>query len=169
MKGRAERGPRGFVSRVMANPIALALAGGGVLLAVLIGVNLGNATVEGIDPSYFRAPETPRLRQVVLDEVPAAPLSRRLPSYHELYGWDEGAAALAADCGANCGVNGDYSAAVPYFGSREELAAAHRDALREIDRDYAREAAAATRPKAPAGPATLSPSQAAEAPEENGL
>lgn len=153
----------------MANPIALALAGGGVLLAVLIGVNLGNATVEGIDPSYFRAPETPRLRQAVLDEVPAAPLSRRLPSYDELYGWDEGAAALAAECGANCGVSGDYSAAVPYFGSREELAAAHRDALREIDRDYASETAAATRPKAPAGPASLSPSQAAEAPEENGL
>lgn len=144
MSGRAERRLRGFVSWIMANPIALSAAGGGLIVAVLIGINLGNAAVEAIDPAHFSGPEAPRLRSPVYEEAPRAELARHVPNYSELYGWDEGAAARTADCGPDCGA-GNYAADVPYFGSREELAAARHEALEKIDSDYADEIAEAAR------------------------
>jgi hypothetical protein len=150
----AGRGLRGFVSRQLARPYALIGLAAGLLLAIVLGINLGNATVEGINPIHFQPPAAPRLREPVLDEAPPAPLSRRLPSYSEIYGWEEGQAAYLQDCGAACSGDGSYSASVPYFGSREELEATQRRAMRIIDRDFAEETADAMRRERPdeAGP-----------------
>lgn len=144
MSRATERRLRGFVSWIMANPIALSAAGGGLIAAVLIGINLGNAAVEAIDPAHFRSPEVPRMRAAVYEAAPQPELARRVPNYSELYGWDEGAAARMADCGPECGA-GTYRADIPYFGSREELAAARREAQEKIDSDYADEIAQAAR------------------------
>lgn len=141
MTRAAGRGLRGFVSRQLARPYALIGLTVGLLIAIVLGINLGNATVEGINPIHFQMPAQPRLRPPVLEEAPAAPLSRRLPNYSELYGWEEGQAAYLQECGAGCGGEGTYSASVPYFGSREELEAAQRRAMRVIDRDFAEETA----------------------------
>lgn len=106
-----------------------------LLLAVVVGVNLGNAAIDGINPVHFQPREAPRQRPIAVETEPVG-LSRRLPSYADLYGWEEGNRALAADCtGCSAGA-GTYSASVPYFGSREELEGIRRAELREIDRDY---------------------------------
>lgn len=127
----------------------LPLLGVALLVAVMIGVGLGNATVSGINPIYFDPARPPRLRPLVLDEVPATNLSRRMPSYGQLYGWEQGQAAMAADCGPGCGQGTAYTASVPYFGSREESEAREMRQLRKIDSSYAEEVLVSTRRTAP--------------------
>lgn len=139
MSRPAERRPRGFVSRSMGNVYALLALAAGLIVAIFAGVNLGNATVEGINPIHLQPRTPPRLRTPVMDEASPAPLARRLPNYSELYGWDEGQAAIAADCGAGCSDDGLYSAEIPYFGSREELQAEEMRARRAIDSAFAEE------------------------------
>lgn len=103
-------------------------------MAVLAGVTIGNAAVEGISPVHYRAPPAPRPRPVASVQPSADMLDRRLPSHGELYGWDAGEMAQASLCGPDCAQEeGLYSARVPYFGSREELAETERAAMREID------------------------------------
>ncbi len=132
-----EHGRRRSVRRWMMRPSVLAALGGGLLVAVLAGVTIGNATVDGINPVHYRAPPTPRLRPVVSADPSPDMLVRRLPNHGELYGWDAGEMAQASLCGGDCAPDeGVYSAQVPYFGSREELAAAERAAIREIDNAF---------------------------------
>ncbi|MBX3562865.1 MAG: hypothetical protein KF780_13755 [Sphingomonas sp.] len=120
------------------------------MLAVLAGVNLGNAAVEGINPAYYATPAAPRPR--VAPEAPyPATLARQTPSYGELYGWDAGEMARTVACGEACDEDGGYSAHVPYFGSREELAEAQRAARTAIDDAFAKADADARKP-APAEP-----------------
>lgn len=122
----------------------LPLLGIALLVAVMAGVSLGNATVSGINPAYFEAPRAPRLRPLVLDEVPATNLARRMPSYGQLYGWEQGQAAMTAACGSACGDAGVYTASVPYFGSREESDAREARRQRDIDSAYAEEVLVST-------------------------
>ncbi|MDQ8758196.1 hypothetical protein RCO27_18365 [Sphingosinicella sp. LHD-64] len=141
MRRRAERSRRGFVSRVMVQPYALVGIALGLIVAIVVGINLGNASVKGINPIHFRPVTAFEPRVPVLDEAPPAPLARRLPSYSELYSWEDGRAAIEQECGPPCGGSATYSASVPYFGSREEIEAAQRRAMRVIDRDFAEETA----------------------------
>ena len=131
---RRERGRRRSVRRWMMRPSVLAALGGGLLVAVLAGVTIGNATVEGINPVHYRAAPAPRMRPVASAAPSADGLIRRLPNHGELYVWDAGDMARTGPCDGDCAENeGIYSAQVPYFGSREELAEAERAAMREID------------------------------------
>ncbi len=142
MRRRAERGRPGFVSRVMAQPYMLIGIALGLIVAVVLGINLGNAAVKGIDPIYFQPATTFEPRVPVMEAPSAsAPLARRLPDYSQLFGWEKGRTAYLQECGAGCGGDSTYSANVPYFGSREELEAAQRRAMRVIDRDFAEESA----------------------------
>ena len=133
----AERGRRRFVAAIMLNPYALPVAGIALFVAVIGGIHLGNSAVAGINPLYYQGPAVhPRDRGAMVSEsAPAAGLSRRLPSYDQLYGWDEGRAARAAatfceGCEAVPVYSEAYRAGVPYFGSREEarVVAAHESA-----------------------------------------
>ena len=135
--GRGEHDRRRPVRRWMMRPSVLAGLGGGLLVAVFVGVSLGNAAVEGINPAHYRAPPVPRPRPPVATDPAAGTLARRMPSHGELYGWDASEMARAVTCGAECEGEGIYSARVPYFGSREELAEAERAALKAIDDAFA--------------------------------
>lgn len=118
--------------------------GAALLLAIIVGINLGNAAVDGINPIHFQPPAEPRQRPIAI-EVPPIGLSRRQPTYAELYGWEEGNRALAGECPGCAAGTGTYSASVPYFGSREELEGIRRAELRRIDRDYVGETEALER------------------------
>lgn len=139
----------------MASPLTLPAMGIAGFLAVIAGIQLGNSAVSAIDPVYFQGPALhPRDRGAALDEreLEAARLARRAVAYNELYGWDEGRAARLADC-QGCSLTrvaaGDYSAVVPYFGSRAERRADEARERNEIDALYAqREEEAARRREA---------------------
>lgn len=132
----------------------LPVLGVALLLAIVVGVNLGNAAIDGINPIHFQPRQEPRQRPIAVETSPIG-LSHRQPTYAELYGWEEGNRALAAECPGCDGRGGTYSAAIPYFGSREELAAAERRAQRVIDAVYAEE-------EADAAPRKVSPARAPE-------
>lgn len=141
---RERRGRRPVIAW-MTRPYVLAGIGGGLLLAVFAGVSLGNAAVEGINPAYYRTPAAPRPRIAAATSSPT--LTQRMPSYGELYGWEAGEMARNVACGAQCDEEEGYSARVPYFGSREELAEAERRARRAIDDAFAKVDADALGPK----------------------
>jgi hypothetical protein len=105
---------------MMTSPINLTALGVSLLVAVVLGLQLGASTIEEIKPFYFQgAAVHPRDRGAAIDE---SGLNRMPPpTYSDLYGWDEGSAARVADCGGDCGaLRSDrtyaYSAVVPYFG-----------------------------------------------------
>ena len=144
----------------MSSPITLPALAGAILGAAVLGIHLGESSVGLINPIYFQGPALhPRDRGVAIDENAVRP---RPPAYAQLYGWDEGRAARAADCG-DCAApeavthtrTAAYSAQVPYFGSREEPRAEHvreRVAVRpayetEPEPEYAAEEA--VEPKSP--------------------
>lgn len=142
-RGRERRGKRAVIARMM-RPSVLAGLGGGLLLAVLLGVTMGNAAVEGINPMHYRPPTaSPKMVRPV--EASYSTLAWRQPGYDQPYDWAEGEQARTAACGVACdgGVESGYSASVPYFGSREEMAEAERVARREIDQSFATETEAA--------------------------
>ena len=63
------------------------------------------------------------------------------PAYAQLYGWEQGYAARAADCG-DCPALGArdahaYSARVPYFGSGGELGEAVAEARADLGERFA--------------------------------
>ena len=109
----------------MVNPFTLPILGGSLLAAVAAGIHLGESSIGLIDPIHFQGPAVhPRDRGAAIDES-ARPT--RPPSYSELYGWEQGRTARAADCG-NCEAlrardlyARDYSAQVPYFGGPAEV------------------------------------------------
>ncbi len=143
-RSRERRGRRPVIAW-MTRPHVLAGIGGGLLLAVFAGVGLGNAAVEGINPAHYSTPAAPRPR--IAAATSSSNLSQRMPSYSELYGWEAGEMARNVACGAQCDGEEGYSARVPYFGSREELAAAERTARRAIDNAFAKADADALGPK----------------------
>ena len=117
-----ERRLRRFVWGAMTSPFTLPMIGGSLLAAVAFGVHLGESAVSMINPIYYQGPAIhPRDRGAAIDESQLTP--SRGPVYAELYGWREGDAARAADCGdcgmATVGRARAYSAVVPYFGGRE--------------------------------------------------
>ena len=98
VRRKQERDGRGFVVRLMLNPFTLPALGGALLGAVVLGIHLGESAVGLIDPIHFQGPAVhPRDRGAAIDET-ALSAPQRTP-YHELYGWEEGRLARAADCG----------------------------------------------------------------------
>ena len=125
MTAAKERRRRHFVVALMLNPFALPALGGSILAAVVVGIHLGESSVGLINPIYFQGPALhPRDRGAALDE---RALVARAPAQGQLYGWEEGRAARAADC-VDCDALQArdahvYSAEVPYFGGRGEARA----------------------------------------------
>jgi hypothetical protein len=122
----------------MPNPFSLPILGASLLGAVVVGLHLGESSIGLINPIYFQAPPLhPRERGAAIDE---ASLQQRGPAYSQLYGWEQGYAARAADCG-NCealqardAYAHAYSARVPYFGNHAAVrpaVAAAPDVLEE--------------------------------------
>jgi hypothetical protein len=103
----------------MSHPLTLPVLGASLLLSVAGGIHLGESTIGLVNPIYFQGPALhPRDRGAAIDE---SRLPIRGPVYRELYGWEEGYAARAADC-LDCEALAArdafaYSAIVPYFGS----------------------------------------------------
>jgi len=142
-----ERGAGHFVLRAMTSPFSLSVLGGSLLAAVVFGIHLGESSIGLIKPIYFQGPAVhPRDRGAAIDES-SLPLPAR-SAYSDLYGWDEGHAALAAEC-AGCGSvrvhRANYSAEVPYFGSRRELRNAVEQARDELGENF-------VQPPEPVGP-----------------
>jgi hypothetical protein len=118
-----ERGLRRFVEAAMYSPFSLPVMGASLLAAVAVGVHLGESSIGLINPIYFQAPPLhPRERGAAIDETS---LDRNAPAYAQLYGWEQGYAARAADCGGCetvvAQVAPAYSARVPYFGARGDV------------------------------------------------
>lgn len=106
----------------MSHFLTLPVMGASLLLSVAAGIHLGETTIGLVNPLYFQGPAVhPRDRGAAIDE---SRLSRRGDAYAGLYGWEQGHAALAAECPDCEGLAASdaftYSAAVPYFGSFEE-------------------------------------------------
>ena len=118
---------------------SLPVLGASLLGAVAVGVHLGESSIGLINPIYFQAPPLhPRDRGAAIDE---SRLQRRGPVYAELYGWEQGYAARAADCG-NCEAllardAYAYSARVPYFGSGVRVHRAVAQAPEELGERFA--------------------------------
>lgn len=119
-----ERGRRSFVVRLMVNPFTLPALGSALIAAVVAGIHLGESSIGLINPIYFQGPAVhPRERGAALDENAVRP---RQATYAQLYGWEQGQAARAEDCGdcealaARSAYARDYSAEVPYFGGPAE-------------------------------------------------
>lgn len=120
-----ERERRSFVFRLMINPLTVPALGGALLAAVAVGIHLGESSIGLINPIYFQGPAIhPKDRGAAIDE--AALQAPRPARYDQLYGWEEGQVARAADCGdcealrARDTYARDYSARVPYFGGETE-------------------------------------------------
>jgi len=138
---RPERGPRRFVSAAMHSPFALPVLSGSLLASIALGVHLGQSSISQINPIYFEAPPVhPRDRGAAVDEASLHRTSQ--DPYLQYYGWQQGQAALAAECD-HCGMRptrdayAAYSAEVPYFGSRSELRRAVSDARDELGDEFA--------------------------------
>ena len=137
---RPERRSRRFVVAAMHSPFTLPVLAGSMLASVALGIHLGESAIAQINPIYYQAPPLhPRDRGAAIEEgnLARAPGDYALPTdYAGLHGWDQGQAALAADCGDCAGMRGRetraYSARVPYFGSRRDLHAAVAQARDEF-------------------------------------
>jgi hypothetical protein len=102
----------------MAVPFLTPALAGSILAAVVVGVHLGESSVNLIHPVHFKGPAVhPRLRGAAIEEP--GPVARE-PVYSDLYGWEEGLRMRAADCGDCDALDARdtyaYSAAIPYFG-----------------------------------------------------
>ncbi len=136
---RPERRLGRFVVSAMPSPFTLPILSGSLLAAVALGVHLGESSVGLINPIYFQEPPLhPRDRGAAIDE---RSLNRAQPVAAELYGWEQGHAARAADCG-NCDALRArdayaYSARVPYFGSGGAVRVAVAEARDELGDRFA--------------------------------
>ena len=125
-----ERDSRRCVVTAMPSFFTLPILGGSLLVAAAVGVQLGESSVGLINPIYFEEPPLhPRDRGAAIEERALQPART---GYAGLYGWEQGHAAIAAEC-FECGAPGAhdeqaYSARVPYFGSRGEVRVAVADA-----------------------------------------
>ncbi len=78
-----------------ARPTALALTSGGLVLAAIVGVQLGRSAISEINPIHFQGPlEPPRAIEPPPDPAPFDPYARS-------YVWSQPPPPLAA-CGADC-------------------------------------------------------------------
>ena len=108
----------------MTHPYALPVLGASILVAAAAGIHLGESAVAAITPIYFQGPALhPRDRGAAIDESRLTLARAQAP---QVYGWDQGYAARAADCGDCDGLAAReaqaYSAVVPYFGGGEPAA-----------------------------------------------
>jgi hypothetical protein len=68
-----------------------------VVAAGALGVHLGQAAIDDINPLYFQgAAVHPRDRGAEVSEIGLEP---QAPAFAQLYGWEQGQAARNADCG----------------------------------------------------------------------
>ena len=121
----------------MSSPLTLSVLAGSLLASVALGIHLGESSIAQINPVYFQDPPPhPRDRGAAIEE---GSLARMPTAYSGLYGWDEGQAALSADCGDCAALRARnanaYSARVPYFGSGGDLHAAVAEARTEHVQD----------------------------------
>jgi hypothetical protein len=100
--GSATRRERSARIRNRAN--ALLILSTGSLVAAVFGVLLGRSAIGEINPIYFQP------REPVRAVEPASPPTQ--DALAEAYGWENGRAATAADCGANC-AGGTYAPPAP--------------------------------------------------------
>ena len=98
---KRERRLRRFVVAAMLNPFTLPALGASVLVAIALGVHLGESSVGLINPIYFQGPPLhPRDRGAAIEE---GSLHRSQTAYADLYGWEQGHAARAAGPGSTAG------------------------------------------------------------------
>lgn len=112
-----------------------------VLVAALIGIQLGSGAIGAINPIFFAEKQPhPRDRGAAVDlrDIEARRLARQAAAYDRYYDWGDGNSSLSlacTDCASRAvvmrGRVGDGY--VPYFGSREEIAADDARMLREIE------------------------------------
>ncbi|HEV7658475.1 MAG TPA: hypothetical protein VGO55_01390 [Allosphingosinicella sp.] len=105
---------------------ALIAAGAGLLVAAIIGIQLGESAVSEIDPVHFQGPAE---RPVGID--PAAARTVVNDPYAQAYGWGESAAPGAAACGGDCEARQAQAAAAAAFAGPVET----RDATAPYWRD----------------------------------
>jgi hypothetical protein len=110
-----------------------------LLVAALVGIQLGTSAIGAVNPIFFTdAPVHPRDRGAAVDprEIEARRLARQAAAYDSFYDWNDGSASLRLAC-AGCTIGGQVAASyVPYFGSRESIAAEDERMRREIDARY---------------------------------
>jgi hypothetical protein len=81
----------------MPHPLTLPALGIAALAGAAVGVYLGEQSVAEINPFYFQGPAIhPRDRGAAVAEWEPQP---QPPSFAALYGWAQGRAARAEDCG----------------------------------------------------------------------
>lgn len=108
----------------MTSPFTLPALGASLVLGAVLGIQLGESTIGLINPIHFQGPAVhPRERGTALDPT-SQPSQPRAPAYAQLYGWEQGYASRAADCGDCAALAARdayaYSAEVPYFGGGQE-------------------------------------------------
>jgi hypothetical protein len=91
MSMAAQRQSSGVLRRGTNLALSLSLA---LLVAAIIGVLLGRSAIAEINPVHYRPVEPVR---AVPPPPPAVP-----DTFAQAYGWPEGQAALASDCGGDC-------------------------------------------------------------------
>jgi hypothetical protein len=77
------------------SPFALALPAG-LLVAAMLGVQLGESAIAEINPVHFQGAASPPRG---IDPVAAVATE---PSFAQAYGWEDGQAARAQLCGGDC-------------------------------------------------------------------
>lgn len=103
------------------HPYALPALGAALLMAGVVGVQLGESAVAEINPIYFQgAAVHPRDRGAALDPQAVEPAEA---GYAQAYGWDAGNAARIADCDG-CDVLTPYEA-FAYVEPVRRIAAEH--------------------------------------------
>lgn len=117
------RGRPRFSGMLRTRSTALAASGAGLLLAAIIGIQLGESAVSEINPVHFQGPAEP----VVAVDTAAAPAPAPDP-YAQAYGWGD-SGAPGPICGGDCDA-GQARAAAAFAGrveSRDAAAAYWRD------------------------------------------
>jgi len=87
-------------------PYLLPTLGVALLVGGLVGVQLGESAIAGINPIHFQGEAEPPAGV----QVNAAPANAP-PTYLDAYGWEEGQSARASDCG-DCARPGETYALV---------------------------------------------------------
>ena len=87
----------------MRNSVVLPVMGVLTVVAVALGLQLGESAIQQIDPAYLQGAPAP-LRDVALDRRPV-----EQPAYAAAYGWAQGEQQRLLDCG-DCAATGDRAA-----------------------------------------------------------
>ncbi len=90
-----------FAGMFRRSPYAVVSFGLAFVVAAIVGVQLGESVIAGINPVHFQgAAVHPRDRGAAVDPATIPPA--RQASYYEAYGWDAGNEARRREC-ADCG------------------------------------------------------------------